>query len=195
MYGVNEFISVGVPSGGKGDYGILKLDRSVVGYKPYSKINQNIQKGDALTLIGHPVGLPKKTDKGGEVTLAGPLIIRGTVDSFGGNSGSPVFDANGLLVGILVGGSQDFDNNKGCDVSNICPGGEDCESLGEYIVPICVPILASEEIQQQIGISCEIEEYGENGFDVFTYSIQITNSASSFQFTILSFILYLLFIC
>lgn len=191
VYGVVDVVSVGTPSGDKNDFGILQLDRPVVGYKPYSKINQNIEIGDSLTLIGYPVGLPKKTDKGGEVTFVGSQIIRGTVDSYGGNSGSPVFDRNGLVVGILVGGSQDFVSESGCEVSNYCPGNSGCEALGEYIVPICVPLTSNDIVKDKIGTACEAKS---PEFDIFTYSFVIENSATSLHFNAFYFTLFFLFV-
>ena len=175
VYKVDKIVAVGTPGGKLNDYGILQLDRKVVGYKPYTKINHQTSIGDPLTLIGYPTGLPKKTDKSGQVTVNAPLILRGTVDSYGGNSGSPVFDHNGLLVGILVGGSDDFvDDGHWCKSSNICPDrdsgekpseGSGCEELGEYIVPICVLIESSEEVAAEINIDCQ----GEQPETVFTY--------------------------
>ena len=180
VYTVSRIVAVGSPTGGANDYGILELDRPVVGYTPYTKINNNINVDDSLTLIGHPVGLPKKTDKGGKVTAASQSVIRGTVDSYGGNSGSPIFDENGLLVGILVGGSADFVNDGGCEISNVCPGNSGCEFLGEYIVPICSLITANTDVEEVIGINCE--ETQDDGNFTYSYleelSSDVANSSS-----------------
>ncbi|NKC16754.1 MAG: hypothetical protein GKR94_32545 [Gammaproteobacteria bacterium] len=46
------------------------------------------------------------------------------LDPFGGNSGSPVFNADTLTVErILVRGEQDFAPMDGCFVSMVCPPG------------------------------------------------------------------------
>ncbi len=44
------------------------------------------------------------------------------LDTYGGNSGSPVVDARTYVVeGILVRGEDDFVQNDGCYVSLVCP--------------------------------------------------------------------------
>jgi len=155
VYFIDRIVEQGTPSGGVGDYGIVELDREVTGHTPYTSINSNLQVGESLTLIGHPVGLPKKTDTGGTVTLVDASIVGGTVDSYGGNSGSPVFDDNGRLAGILVGGAQDFvESDDDCDVSNVCPGGPTCTDQGEAIVPICALLEASSTIRNQLNLDC-----------------------------------------
>merc|ERR1712032_1234933 len=91
----------------------------------------------------------------GTVTLVDASIVGGTVDSYGGNSGSPVFDDNGRLAGILVGGAQDFvESDDDCDVSNVCPGGPTCTDQGEAIVPICALLEASSTIRNQLNLDC-----------------------------------------
>ncbi|MEW5951209.1 MAG: trypsin-like serine protease [Elusimicrobia bacterium] len=103
------------------DYALIRLDRKVSGHKPL-KINRagNLTKGTPLFVIGHPVGLPVK--------LADDSKVRDTeqdgyfiadLDTFGGNSGSPVFNAStNLIEGILVRGDTDFERSPaGCTVS------------------------------------------------------------------------------
>merc|ERR1711879_999538 len=131
-----------------------------------------------------------KTDKGGKATFVGPLIIRATVDSYGGNSGSPIFDSNGLLAGILVGGSTDFTDSHSCEASNFCPGGKGCEQLGEYIVPICVLITSSEDVNAEIGIDCAVEESS----TIFTYNLDSFLYTSDSSLTIHSPFLFIAFI-
>lgn len=53
-------------------------------------------------------------DKGGIVQSVTNTTIRATVDSYGGNSGSPLFDSDGFLVGILTAG-PDFQKD-GCNI-------------------------------------------------------------------------------
>ncbi|MBI4351285.1 MAG: trypsin-like peptidase domain-containing protein [Elusimicrobia bacterium] len=100
------------------DYALIKLDRKVTGHKPLP-INRgaNLKKGDAITVIGHPVGLPLKVAGGAKVrdfSKKGYFVA--DLDTFGGNSGSPVFNTKTKKIeGILVRGDEDFaDSPAGC---------------------------------------------------------------------------------
>ena len=93
------------------DYAILKLDRAVTGHKPLP-INRgaNLKKGDGIFVIGHPVGLPLKVAAGARVRDFSKIgYFAADLDTFGGNSGSPVFNTRTKLIeGILVRGDTDF---------------------------------------------------------------------------------------
>ena len=101
------------------DYALIQLDRKVVGRKPLA-INRSggLKNGDKLMVIGHPVGLPLKIAAGATVRDVYPHGYFVTdLDTFGGNSGSPVFNAaTKLIEGILVRGGDDFEYNldAGC---------------------------------------------------------------------------------
>jgi len=150
IYSINRVVVEGNPYAAGSDYGIFELDRPVVGYNSLTQVNDNVSVDDSLILIGHPVGLPKKFDSGGRVTGVSSDAIIGTVDAYGGNSGSPVFDSSRRLVGILVSGAPDFDYGS-CLVSNVCPGGNGCGS-GESIVPICNLLQSTTEVENQLGL-------------------------------------------
>jgi len=171
VYSVKEVVVSGTPSGDVDDYGILALDRPV-GHTAYTKINPSLEVDDKLILIGHPMGMPKKTDSTGAVTQVKENMIRGDVDSYAGSSGSPVFDQHGLLVGILTGGSEDFvyERSEGnCRESNICPGSDyDCEELGEFIVPICNLIQSNSAVQEALShLDCNSDPASD---EYFTYT-------------------------
>lgn len=100
------------------DWALIKLDRKVAGHKPLP-VNRkaNLKKGDAITVIGHPVGLPLKIAGGATVrdfSKKGYFVA--DLDTFGGNSGSPVFNTKTKKIeGILVRGDEDFaDSPAGC---------------------------------------------------------------------------------
>jgi V8-like Glu-specific endopeptidase len=59
-----------------------------------------------------------------------------TIDSFEGNSGSPVFDSQGRLIGLLIGGEEDFKKRKeeSCRSSYQCQRAGDCS--GEEVISI-----------------------------------------------------------
>jgi len=137
VYTVASIVTKGTGTDFDTDYAVLALDRVVVGRTPYTRVNSTPSVGLPLILIGHPIGLPKKTDADGQLTAIGDGVIGAFVDSYGGNSGSPVFDDAGNLIGILVAGAQDFVSPSGCDISNTCPGGLGCDNFGETLLPIC----------------------------------------------------------
>ena len=106
------------------DYAIIKLDRKVTGRKPLP-INRKggLAAGSPLFAIGHPAGLPAKITGGASVLSYRPEdpCYETDLDTYGGNSGSGVFNAGtGLLEGILVRGREDFTRTpEGCYVSKV----------------------------------------------------------------------------
>jgi len=87
-------------------------------------------------VIGHPVGLPVKVAGDAKVRDASPrYFVMTDLDTFGGNSGSAVFNAKTKLIeGILVRGGTDFVRSPaGCTVS--CQVGQN-EGKGEAVTKI-----------------------------------------------------------
>jgi V8-like Glu-specific endopeptidase len=100
------------------DYALIQLDRKVAGRKPLA-INRGakLRNGDGIFVVGHPVGLPLKLADDARVrdfSKVGYFVA--DLDTFGGNSGSPVFNARTRKIeGILVRGDEDFvDSPAGC---------------------------------------------------------------------------------
>jgi len=138
VYTISRVVATGGNTNTGNDWGVFELDRAVVGRTPYSSINENPTVGGSVTLIGHPLGLTKKYDTQGLITLTpGSGIFNAFVDGYSGNFGSPVFDASGKLLGIYVAGAQDLVDSGSCKISNQCPGGPTCDSTGETITSIC----------------------------------------------------------
>ena len=107
------------------DFGIIELDRDVTGHVPLKLANRThstIPVGTKLLLIGHPLGLPTKLDDGGRVRAADSNgFFVATTDSYGGNSGSPVFNQRSEKIeGVLVRGDDDFVLKGRCYVSKVC---------------------------------------------------------------------------
>lgn len=120
------------------DYAVIQLDRAVTGHNPLAlRRSGQIQKGEDLIVIGHPSGLPTKIADGAKVRNAKPKThFVANLDTFGGNSGSAVFNAKTLEVeGILVRGAQDFkwNSENGCNESFRCP---DDSCRGEHVTKI-----------------------------------------------------------
>lgn len=123
------------------DYAIIKLDRPVVGRKPLTFRNSGkVPNSTSLVVIGHPTGLPTKVSSAGKVTHnTNYTTFSGTLDTFAGNSGSAVFDAQtGMVEGILIQGKTDYipskpGNPNTCMVVNACDdNGNNCQGGNEY---------------------------------------------------------------
>ena len=128
----------------KEDWGIVELDRKAEGF-PHVQINteSEINIGEEVVVIGNPSGLPTK--------VAGDAYVRkndhenffvASLDTFGGNSGSPVFNAKtGLVEGILVRGEADYvvssENGVKCRRVKKCNmddcRGEDVSRISSFI--------------------------------------------------------------
>jgi V8-like Glu-specific endopeptidase len=93
------------------DYSVLKLDRPVIGRTPLKFRTAGKPSKDAVfTVIGHPSGLPLKITAGADMRdNSNPIYFKTNADTYGGNSGSAVFDSRtGIVEGILVRGDQDY---------------------------------------------------------------------------------------
>lgn len=123
------------------DYAVIRLNKPVIGRAPLAMRqvanDGQIQVGAELVVIGHPVGLPTKITTGGKVrSVSNAEFIVASVDTYGGNSGSAVFNAQtGLVEGILVRGEADFTSQGSCTVSKVCTE-ENCR--GEDITRIAM---------------------------------------------------------
>lgn len=92
------------------DFSILRVDKAV----PVEWIGKlsdpsSIAINEKVYMMGHPIGLPLKFTPNGKVFRIenGELITN--LDSYEGNSGSPVFDSIRLTIeGILIRGNHDF---------------------------------------------------------------------------------------
>ncbi|HRC57617.1 MAG TPA: trypsin-like peptidase domain-containing protein [Kofleriaceae bacterium] len=60
--------------------------------------------GAALTIIGHPEGRPKQIEAGTVFGFGTNNIRYNNIDTLGGNSGSGVIDASGVVVGVHTNG-------------------------------------------------------------------------------------------
>lgn len=106
------------------DYSIVRLDRPVTGHRILNLATQDVAVGEPLIVIGHPAGLPTKVAGGANVRSVSQGYFSANLDTYGGNSGSAVFNANTLeVVGILVRGGTDFtyDRAGSCTRSNVVP--------------------------------------------------------------------------
>ena len=108
------------------DYSIVRLSRPVVGRQPAAvrTARTALPVGTPLIVSGYPSGLPLKIADNAAVRSNSPNLdwFVANTDTFIGNSGSGVFDANTKqLVGILVRGAQDYVAAGTCNRVNVCP--------------------------------------------------------------------------
>ena len=103
---------------GQSDFSLIRINKKTK--RVALKIRQKgmIKSTDEVFMLGHPMGSPLK--KSNQVKVSdndNQTFFKAPLDSFTGNSGSPVFNARTLLVeGILVNGQEDFllDDSKQC---------------------------------------------------------------------------------
>ncbi|MCB0357599.1 MAG: trypsin-like peptidase domain-containing protein, partial [Bdellovibrionales bacterium] len=125
VYNCKELIRSEV--NGKGaDFAVVKLDRKVTDRLPL-KLRQTgfLTVGTNVTVIGHPTGIPTKIADGAQVRMLNQSFFRTNLDTYGGNSGSAVFNSlTGEVEGVLVRGDIDFVYKNGCRVSKVCKSNE-----------------------------------------------------------------------
>eukprot|EP00299_Pterocystis_sp_00344_P002868 c1323_g1_i1.p1 GENE.c1323_g1_i1~~c1323_g1_i1.p1 ORF type:complete len:247 (-),score=67.16 c1323_g1_i1:115-855(-) len=114
-------------SGAKIDYAIVKLDREVSGAHTPVVVSNNasdVHLNEFYDIIGFPSGLPAKILSNFPLRSVSPELgyFMGSPDTFGGNSGSGVFDSKGSQVGILVEGYTDYtpSNSGDCNLVEQC---------------------------------------------------------------------------
>ena len=106
------------------DWALVRLARPVRGHAPLPiRTSGKIPNSRAIFVVGHPNGLPTKLADSAKVRdNRRRAYFVANLDTYGGNSGSPVFDARSRKVeGILVSGEKDFVKNGNCFLSLVCP--------------------------------------------------------------------------
>jgi V8-like Glu-specific endopeptidase len=146
VYKCVKIVNQELNSSTKADYALIQLDRKVSGREPLKfRTSGKIKTGTDLVVIGHPSGLPTKIAAGASVKKNDQdQYFISDLDTYGGNSGSAVFDAKtGQIEGILVRGAKDYVRSpKGCYVSNVCTdttssgcGGESVSRIMKVNIP------------------------------------------------------------
>jgi V8-like Glu-specific endopeptidase len=123
VYGCKEIISRELNRGNMDDWALIRLDRKVTDRRILQfRTSGKVKRGTDLVVIGHPSGLPTKIADGATVRNLRGTYFTANLDTYGGNSGSAVFDANtGVIEGILVRGATDYVNRNGCRATNYLP--------------------------------------------------------------------------
>jgi V8-like Glu-specific endopeptidase len=105
--------------GGDSDFAIIRLDKKP--NRPFLKLNRTHEKisdNASVFMLGHPMGLPLMLSKSSKIVdNTSNEIFKTSLDSFVGNSGSPVFNTKTFEVeGLLVSGQEDlvYDSEREC---------------------------------------------------------------------------------
>lgn len=133
------------------DYAVVRLDRSAAPRftpAPIRAGNSAMPVGAKVAVIGSGSGIPFKIDSGGSVRDARGSTLDyfvASTDTFGGNSGSGVYETSGYTVaGILVRGATDYVSNGSCRVVNVCAEsgcrGEDITYVRPAIDAYCAAV-------------------------------------------------------
>lgn len=108
------------------DYAVVRVDRDIVAPGARTlrlRTAGEISPGTRVGVVGHPSGLPAKIAFGAETVVRAsdnPGFFVANLDTYGGNSGSPVFNADTHVVeGILVRGEADFESEIDCFRSRV----------------------------------------------------------------------------
>ncbi|ACY18771.1 conserved hypothetical protein [Haliangium ochraceum DSM 14365] len=171
----------GTVSGQNLDYAIVRIDRPATPRftpAPVRAVNEPLASGQGVAVIGCGSGIPFKIDDGGSVRDPRSSVLDyfvATTDTFGGNSGSGVYELDGYTVaGILVRGETDYVSNGSCTIVNDCSengcGGEDIT----YVYPAIEHYCSVATSDRLCGSLPPPPPPPENSFD---YSATNTNSA------------------
>ncbi|MEK6555958.1 MAG: serine protease [Bdellovibrionota bacterium] len=130
----------GLPGANYGnDFALIELDRPVIGIEPL-KVNADrsqIKVKNKVFTIGHPSGMPAKySGKSEIINNQNPYSFKVNLDTQGGNSGSPVFNDENEVIGILVSGHPvDYytDAKLQCNRPNVCNSdGSTCNEQSKF---------------------------------------------------------------
>lgn len=123
----------------RADWALVEIDRNVTNHR-FVQLRRSgkIADGQSLYVIGHPLGLPLKYADGATIRDNAPAdVFIANLDTYAGNSGSPVFNSiTHDVEGILVRGERDFVEEGNCLSSMTCLDtgcrGEDCTRATEF---------------------------------------------------------------
>lgn len=126
IYACKKIVARAFDQEGTGpDYAVIELKKSVTDRRPLAfRRSGTVEVGTPLAVIGHPDGLPTKVADGAHVRSLAENTFVSNLDTFGGNSGSPVINVlSGEVEGILVRGETDYDLDPvlNCKTPHHCP--------------------------------------------------------------------------
>ncbi len=124
---------VSEPGWTKQDYTIIELDRPVTGRASVKFATRSLKEAAGIYTLGYPLGVALKYAHGRIREDMNSNTYKAAIDTFAGNSGSPVYDEQThTLIGLLSGGEGDMAYNPqyGCNMVKVCTSGS---CLGERV--------------------------------------------------------------
>jgi len=97
------------------DFAIVLLDCTLDQFKidqPLDLSTEEPEMGREVFCLGHPDGLPLKIADSARILRTEKRIFEADLDAFCGNSGSPVFEISGKVIGILIRGWEDWEKDE-----------------------------------------------------------------------------------
>ncbi|MCX5784173.1 MAG: serine protease [Elusimicrobia bacterium] len=132
VYRCKRIVAKNYQNFGDVDYAILQLNRTVEGRKPLRLgLDAQVSPGLDLVNIGNSNGLPLKFKDSAKIINIKTTgqAFESDLDTFGGDSGSPVFDAGtGEVIGITSSANSDHyhDGVNNCRQLKVCNPGDKC---------------------------------------------------------------------
>ncbi len=91
------------------DVAVVRLDREVADHVGLRLAPRDVDIGEPVVAIGHPLGLPlKHAAEARIIDASAACCFTASLDTYRGNSGSPIFDRDYEWIGLLVQGEADF---------------------------------------------------------------------------------------
>lgn len=113
------------------DWRVIRLDRTADRTPLSIYTGKPLSDSSEVHVVGHPLGLPMKAANEGRIRGHDNGRYRTTLDTFRGNSGSPVYaliNDRPVVIGIMSGGEHDKakPGSRHCDIERICGGADNC---------------------------------------------------------------------
>ncbi|ODS01038.1 hypothetical protein AUC68_11640 [Methyloceanibacter methanicus] len=127
LYQCREVVAGALGGEDGSDWRVIRVDRDIEDVPTVALSSDPVQFGQPLTVVGYPMGLPVKIAANATVRDVRQAFFVANLDTYGGNSGSVVYDTDKLRAGelvargVLVRGEEDFLMSSPCRISNKCP--------------------------------------------------------------------------
>ncbi|GAB3710183.1 hypothetical protein GCM10027592_46960 [Spirosoma flavus] len=95
------------------DFRIIRVNRQLQSWQRAILNRDDLEDGNSIYMAGHPDGLPLKLTLDAQVYASDEATFFTDLDAFHGNSGSPVFNELGQVIGILLRGDKDYEKAVG----------------------------------------------------------------------------------